>query len=652
MLNLVWLIPLVLMLALLAGVLICLFRKGAELAHVPTIVGLSISSAVSLILLFTSQGGVHVAITEGYTWLSLGGMHVPITARLDGIGLIQLNVVTCISLLVAVYARGYMLGDPGYARFFAIISAFVFAMVMLVLVGNLFVLYAFWEGVGLCSYLLIGHWYRRPSAAKAAMKAFLVNRLADCAFLVGILLLWHGIGLVGAENLATVGRLDFDVIFDAVPALAQRQPDLLWWVGLLLLIGAIGKSAQFPFHVWLPDAMEGPTPVSALIHATTMVTAGVYLLARMSPLLLLTPDVLLIAGWLGAITAVLGGLIALFQDDLKRVLAYSTVSQLGLLFLAFGAGVNGELLPLAVVAAMFHLITHAFFKALLFLTAGNVMHAMGDCIDMRKFGGLRKVLPSTHILFLIGALALVGAPPLAGFWSKEGILGLLTLEIGNPQYGSVFAIWLFMGLLSTLLTAIYTFRAYLRTFWGDVKLPAQAGAHPHEATAMMLAPLYILAVGSALIGLVIASTGALAEFVLPIPFLTDPHAHPHAGWWLVIASVGLVMAGATIAYYSISTSGVAAKRSGVPARFAELTSNRFYLDEVFYFCLVAPTQHLSKMVGIFDSQFIDRVIRRGATIPSAIGGRLRTYQTGVLPNYALTMALGIVALVALAFLRG
>ncbi len=330
--NVVWLVPLAPLIGMLIGIALCLSKKGTEQAHIPTILGLAVAAVTSLYLLFTTEGGVHVAVTEGYTWLKLGRLEVPITARLDGIGLAQLNVVTFISLLVAIYARGYMHGDPGYSRFFAIISGFVFSMVMLVLAGNLLVLYAFWECVGLCSYLLIGFWYQRPSAAKAATKAFLVNRLADCGFLVGILLLWYGIGLLGVAPDASLARLNFDNIFKLCHCWRESIQIFSGWVGFFLLIGAIGKSAQFPFHVWLPDAMEGPTPVSALIHAATMVTAGVYLLARMSPLLMLTPSVLLIAGWLGAITAVLGGLIALFQDDLKRVLAYSTVSQLGYLF--------------------------------------------------------------------------------------------------------------------------------------------------------------------------------------------------------------------------------------------------------------------------------------------------------------------------------
>jgi NADH-quinone oxidoreductase subunit L len=654
--NIIWLIPLAPLIGMLIGVLICLSRRGSEQAHLPTILGLAVSAATALYLLATLPGGSELTIAQGFTWLSIGRLEIPVIARLDGIGLAQLNVVTFISLLVAIYARGYMHGDPGYPRFFAIISGFVFSMVMLVLAGNLLVLYAFWECVGLCSYLLIGYWYQRPSAASAATKAFLVNRLADCGFLAGILLLWYGIGkLETVSGSSTVARLNFDTIFSSLPGLASQQPDLLTWAGFLLFVGAIGKSAQFPFHVWLPDAMEGPTPVSALIHAATMVTAGVYLLARMSPLLAYLPNVLILAGWLGAITAVLGGLIALFQDDLKRVLAYSTVSQLGYLFLAFGAGVNESVLPLAVVAAMFHLITHAFFKALLFLTAGNVMHAMGDVIDMRRFGGLRHVLPVTHVLFLIGALALVGVPPLAGFWSKEGILGLLMTQLNDPQYGTTFTIWLIMGLFAAFTTAIYTFRAYFRTFLGNKVVPEEAGHHAHEAGAGMLAPLYVLAVGSVLTGLILFLTGSLEGLMLPLRYLEQDVVHQHAGWLLIAISVVLAAAGAAIAAWTTiwakKGSVQSSPQSSPLAGLAKAGANRFYLDEIFYYALVLPVQKLGDAIAFFDLNFIDGFFRWITKFPENLARVFRNSQSGLVSNYALSMVFGVVVLLLLSFLR-
>lgn len=649
--NIVWLVPLAPLIGMLIGVAICLTKRGTSQAHLPTIIGLFVSALAALYLLTTLDGGLNVTVADGYTWLSLGRLEIPVMARLDGIGLAQLNVVTFISLLVAIYSRGYMQGDPGYARFFAVISGFVFSMVMLVMAGNLLVMYAFWECVGLCSYLLIGFWYQRPSAASAAFKAFLVNRLADCGFLAGILLLWYGIGKLDYATDAPFAQLNFDTIFNAIPALASLHPVLLSWVGFLLLVGAVGKSAQFPLHVWLPDAMEGPTPVSALIHAATMVTAGVYLLARMSPLLAFTPDVLILAGWLGAITAVLGGLIALFQDDLKRVLAYSTVSQLGYLFLAFGAGANEKMLALAVVAAMFHLITHAFFKALLFLTAGNVMHAMGDVIDMRRFGGLRKVLPVTHVLFLIGALALVGVPPLAGFWSKEGILGLLMTQLDDPTYGSTFSTWLVMGLFAAFLTAIYTFRAYFRTFLGKQVVPEEAGDHAHEAAQSMLAPLFVLAIGSVASGLILHFAGSLESLMLPVPFLLDNHEHPHAGWLLVAISVGLAGIGALMAAWSTIWAKKDAAKMPVWESLAEAGAKRFHLDEIFYYTLVVPIQKLSSVIAIFDISAIDAMIRWITKFPYAIARVFRNSQTGVVSNYALSMALGVIVLVLLSLLR-
>jgi NADH-quinone oxidoreductase subunit L len=647
--NIAWLIPL----APLIGCLICALmqfrRRGEEVAHFPAIAGLVTAAIASLYLLSTSEAG-QVTIVEGFQWLSIGRIELPVSLRFDGISLSQLNVVTWISLLVAIYSTGYMKGDPGYTRFFAVISAFVFSMTMLVLAGNLLVLYAFWECVGLCSYLLIGFWFQKPSAAAAAMKAFLVNRLADCGFLIGIITLWYGVGLTEVSTNGVLGRLDFDTIFQAVPILAERHPDLLGWVGFLLLIGAIGKSAQFPFHVWLPDAMEGPTPVSALIHAATMVTAGVYLLARMSPLLELTPNVLIYAGWLGAITALLAGTIALFQDDLKRVLAYSTVSQLGYMVLAFGAGLGEHMISLAVVAAMFHLITHAFFKALLFLSAGNVMHAMGDVIDMRQFSGLRKVLPSTHILFLIGALALAGCPPLAGFFSKESILGLLASQTGDPQYGGLFMVWLVMGLATALLTAIYTFRAYFRTFHGPERFPEEVH-HPHEASTIMLGPLAVLAVGSVLSGVILFFTDGLNKFILPIRYVSEAHHEHHENIVLVVVSIALVAVGAWLARWSTTRATSEEKATASPTGFASVAGNRFYLDEIFYGLLVLPLQKLADAIGFFDLNVVDGLIRAVSSIPSAIGKFGRRLQTGLVPSYALTMVFGIVALIALACLR-
>ena len=418
-----WLIPLAPLAA--AVVTAALGPKWlGQRSHLPCWFGLAVAAVCSLVLLqsivperFGDHSGTPV-VAAGYEWISTGGMSVRVDLQADAMTAFMLAMVTSVSLLVAVFAAGYMHGDPGYPRFFAEVSLFVFSMCMLVLAGNFLLLFVFWEGVGLCSYLLIGFWYRRPSAAAAAKKAFVVNRIGDFGFLLGIFLIW-----------TTFGSLDFADVLHNPQATGEYRRGATGpgHVDLLVVVPRRGgKIAQFPLHVWLPDAMEGPTPVSALIHAATMVTAGVYVVARCTPLFVLAPTAHLVVSGIGATTALLAALIALTQFDLKRVLAYSTVSQLGYMFMALGAGAAGpEAATAATTAGMFHLFTHAFFKALLFLAAGSVMHAMGDVIDMRRFGGLRRALPITHWTFLCGAAALAGFPFLSGFWSKDDILAVL-----------------------------------------------------------------------------------------------------------------------------------------------------------------------------------------------------------------------------------
>src|SRR5437870_3724050 len=406
-----WLVP---VLPLAASVLtaLCGPRLLRNHSHWPCIIASICSCALSIgVLAAVGQKGLE--IREYYQWFKAGDVDVGFALRADALTAIMLVTVTFISSLIAIYSVGYMHGDEGYARFFAEIALFIFSMTGLVLAENFVLLYAFWEGVGLCSYLLIGFWFTKPSAAEAARKAFLVTRLGDIGFLIGILVIWTGFHAPD-DPARSLHALDFRTIFENARI---QSPTLLWAACLLLFCGAVGKSAQFPLHVWLPDAMEGPTPVSALIHAATMVTAGVYMVARCTPLFMASPTAQLVVASIGGFTAVLAGLIALTQFDLKRVLAYSTVSQLGYMFLALGAGTFA-----GVTSGMYHLFTHAFFKALLFLGAGSVMHAMGGVIDMRHFGGLRRIMPYTHWTFLIGCLALSGVFPLSGFWSKDAVL--------------------------------------------------------------------------------------------------------------------------------------------------------------------------------------------------------------------------------------
>src|SRR6516162_5768916 len=404
-----------------------LLRKES---HWPAILGAACSFGCSLLVLLSLQGitGYHPQYsTTAVTWFAIDNFQVHFVLQADSLTAVMLVAVTFCGTFIAIFSSWYMHKEDGYPRFFAVMSLFLFSMTGLVLANNFIVLYAFWEGVGLCSYLLIGFWFGKPSAAAAARKGFLVTRLGDAGMILGIMLLWSHFGS-GSDTSVPHGT-DFQTIFHYA-SLRVDSPYLIP-ACLLLFCGAVGKSAQFPLHVWLPDAMEGPTPASALIHAATMVTAGVYLLARCSPLFALVPEVQLVVAGIGAFTALLAALIALTQNDLKRVLAYSTISQLGYMFLALGSGVTDDLVVVAVVAAIFHLFTHAFFKALLFLAAGSVMHAMGNVIDMRRFGGLRRLLPTTHWTFLCGALALAGFPLLSGFWSKDEILSVANDAAGR-----------------------------------------------------------------------------------------------------------------------------------------------------------------------------------------------------------------------------
>jgi len=646
---LAWLIPIAPLIASAICVVMAITQTGRQHAHIPVWCALVISATASLLLLGQINVDGTGAVFGGYSWLDVARVRVALSIQLDAISLVQISVVTCVSALVAVYARGYMHDDPGYARFFAVFSAFVASMAMLVLADNLLVLYAFWEGVGLCSYLLIGFWYKRPAAAKAATKAFLVNRIADTGFLLGILLLWFAVGNVPGATEGIFSRLDYMVIFNSIDAIATQSPNLLVLIASLLLLGAIGKSAQFPLHVWLPDAMEGPTPVSALIHAATMVTAGVYLLCRMSPLLVLTPDVLMIAGWLGGITAMMAALIALFQHDLKRVLAYSTVSQLGYMFMAISCGARADLMSAAVMTALFHVATHAFFKALLFLGAGNVMHAMGDEIDMRNFGGLRRVLPVTHWLFAIGAAALAGVPLLAGFWSKDGILSLLTEMTHDETRGGSFVVLLGVGYTTALLTAIYTFRAFFRTFYGPEVIPKSAGSHAHEMPFGMILPLVILAIGAVFLGLILAPTGLLAGYLKNVAFLSVMKDEAH-GWTVPLVSAVLCLLGFVFAWISTGASARKSWFGAMGTSAAKICANRFYLDEIYAFSMVRPLEWIAGLFAAIDVNVVDGFWKRLTSVPDFVGTLFRKMQSGVISNYAGWMTFGLVALLLVALL--
>jgi NADH-quinone oxidoreductase subunit L len=644
-----WLIPL---LPLAASVLTAflgpwLLRRHS---HWPCILGALGSCVLSFwVLVAVVHGGPQIQTYP--TWFQAGSVDVGFTLRADALTAIMLVTVTFISSLIAIYSAGYMHGDDGYARFFAEIALFIFSMTGLVLADNFLLLYAFWEGVGLCSYLLIGFWFTRPSAAAAARKAFLVTRLGDIGLLLGILLLWAGFHPAD-EPSRSLYALDFRTIFDNAKF---QNPGLLLTACLLLFCGAVGKSAQFPLHVWLPDAMEGPTPVSALIHAATMVTAGVYLVARCTALFELAPTAQLAVASIGGFTALLAALIALTQNDLKRVLAYSTISQLGYMFLALGSAIRldrgtGGLLAVGVVAAIFHLFTHAFFKALLFLASGSVMHAMGNVIDMRRFGGLRYALPSTHWTFLCGAAALAGFPLLSGFWSKDEILGSVWIASGEgTPYHAAYTALFFTGLITAGLTAFYTFRAYFLTFWGELRIPHEAGEHAHESPRIMLVPLMILAIGAVLAGWVNAEplTDWFGSFLQRTPYL-QPSQHAEELSWgtrlaVMSASTVFALGGIGLAWWMYVLQPETAGRVARSVQgLYQLSLNKFYIDELYDFFIVRPMELVADFARVFDLYVVDGLVDLLAQVPRFVGLVFRPIQNGLAQFYALAMALGMV----------
>jgi NADH-quinone oxidoreductase subunit L len=590
-----------------------------------------------------------LVIGQNSPWIKAGDVAVNFSLRADGLTAIMLVMVTFIGSLIAIYSAGYMRGDPGYPRFFSEVSLFLFFMLGLVLANNFILLYACWEGVGLCSYLLIGFWYAKPSAAAAARKAFLVTRLGDIGLFIGILILWY---------YSPGHSLEYDVIFKNAQQLHDNG--VLAWACLCLFIGAVGKSAQFPLHVWLPDAMEGPSPVSALIHAATMVTAGVYLVARCTPLFGLEPGAQLIVASIGGFTALLAGAIAVTQTDLKRVLAYSTVSQLGYMFLALGCGVMADehkLAALAVIAAIFHLFTHAFFKALLFLAAGSVMHAMGDTCDMTKFSGLKKALPITHWTFLCGAMALAGVPLLSGFWSKDEIL-TVGHEAGHASpYHFVYGLLFYSALFTAGLTAFYTFRAYFKTFWGEEKFPHEAGHHPHEAPPIMAWPLRILAVGAVGVGFVFGvahSFGGFLERTWIVPQFGDlKSAEAHdMNWLLMLVSSAVALAGIGLAYWMyVKQPTLADDMARRLKALFDLSRGKFYFDELYDLIVVKPMTIFAHVCRIVDMYLLDGLVDLIGQLPGFVGYWVRPVQNGLVQFYALLMALGLAGLLLSVLLR-
>jgi proton-translocating NADH-quinone oxidoreductase chain L len=639
----------VLLLPLIAALLSWIaggYESLKKYAHLPLVLACAGAAVGSFLLLNKMLDGGASYISAPETWFAAGKLKVHFTITVDALSVIMLGMITFVSTFIALFSSGYMHGDKGYSRFFAVMGLFVFSMCGLVLANNFLLLVAFWEGVGLCSYLLVGYYYEKPSAAAAARKAFLVTRIGDTGFLLGIFLLWKMGGW----------HTDLNLLFDHIQK-HPPDPGMMTTACLLLFCGAVGKSAQFPLYVWLPDAMEGPTPVSALIHAATMVTAGVYLLARCTPLFVRSPDAQIVVAWIGGITALLAAFIALAQTDLKRILAYSTVSQLGFMFLALGT--SGAIDPaFAVGAAMFHLFTHAFFKALLFLSAGSVMHAMGGVIDVRKFGGLRKLMPTTHLAFLCGAAALAGFPLLSGFWSKDLILESLTeaSESQSRYSAGYFALFL-VACVTALLTAFYTFRAYFLTFWGPERIPEEAGHHAHESPRSMTIPLLVLAVGAVFVGGALQPfTHWFTDFLGGTPSLAQAHVvarakeiSHHLNWTLITVSTLLALGGIGLAFALYRNGGAEKAPNGLGGVFA-LSRNKLYVDELYYAVLVKPAEVLAFLARVFDG-FLDALTRLIAAIPRFVGQWVRPIQNGLVQFYALSMALGLAVFLSFVVFR-
>jgi NADH-quinone oxidoreductase subunit L len=573
------------------------------------------------------EGAFQKILAFNITWLPLTeNLHIDLGVLLDPISVMMLIVISVVSFMVHIYSLGYMKGERGFERFFAFLSLFSFSMLGLVVATNIFQMYIFWELVGVSSYLLIGFYYQKPSAVRASKKAFIVTRFADLGFLIGILIL--------SFNTKT---FDFITLTDPNgPAIAQGAGisflglSVMTWSMIFVYMGGMGKSAMFPFHIWLPDAMEGPTPVSALIHAATMVVAGVYLVARMFPVYVFSAPVALdVVAYVGAFSSLFAAIIACTQTDIKRVLAYSTLSQIGYMMLALGvSGYNGHE-GLGYMASMFHLFTHAMFKALLFLGAGAIIHAAHSNF-MTDMGGLRRYLPVTHITFLIACLTIAGIPPMSGFFSKDEILAA-ALHHNKFLFAVEYAV--------AGITAFYMFRLYFNIFWGN---ETHYHHEPHEAPATMTIPLIVLAIGSVFTGFIPFSRLVTSD---SMPF------ESHIEWSVAVPSVLIALAGITIAFFMYG------RKTGIPDRIAatfkytyKLVYNKFYIDEIYLFVTKKIIfRYISEPVAWFDRHIVDGTMNAIADVTQAVSFRIRSFQSGQLQKYAFAFVTGVL-LLALIFI--
>lgn len=566
-----------------------------------------------------------------FTWLDAGGLNVSFAYQVDQLSLVMALIVTGVGFVIHVYSIGYMHGDKGFWRFFAYLNLFIFAMMNLILADNFVLLFLGWEGVGLCSYLLIGFWYDRKfeksTTSDAAKKAFIVNRIGDFGFLLGMFLIF-----------LTFGSLNFNDVFSKANTFSVSA-SVYGFITLFLFIGATGKSAQIPLYVWLPDAMAGPTPVSALIHAATMVTAGVYMVARCSVLFASAPQIMIVVAVIGLTTAFFAATIGIVQNDIKKVLAYSTISQLGYMFLAMGVG--------AFSAGIFHVMTHAFFKALLFLGAGSVIHSMHEEQDIQRYGGLKKYMPHTAITFLIAALAISGIPPLSGFFSKDEILWY------SFSNGS-FILWL-VGVITALMTAFYMFRLYFLTFEGKERFGHDK--HPHESPKVMTIPLIVLAILSVIGGFVGIPEVFSGEhgnqfhnWLAPIFKDADRklmhfglHSHFEEILLMVISVIGATASILLARYIYLKKPEIAVRTASRFKGLYNLLWNKYYVDEIYDLLVVNPIVTVSRNVlwKIADNKIIDGTVNGAAKLIDIISATIRKIQTGVAQLYALVMVLGI-----------
>lgn len=573
-----------------------------------TTIGISFLSFLVIFTQFLLNGLLPQDFTL-YNWISVKGISVDFSLHIDALALLMALIISGVGFLIHLYSIGYMDHEKDFARYFAFLNFFIFSMLLLVLAGNLLLLFAGWESVGLASYLLIGFWYHRPAAAQAATKAFVMNRIGDLGLLLGILL-----------TFTLFGTADIEKISQQATKFAVGAPAITL-LTVLYFIGATGKSAQIPLHSWLPDAMEGPTPVSALIHAATMVTAGVYLVVRMHAIFLLAPMTLQLMGVVGAATSLFAALCASSQTDLKKVLAYSTVSQLGLMFLACGAG--------AFYSAMFHLTTHAFIKALLFLSAGNVVHMLHGETEMGQMGGLSKIFTKTHWLFLVGVLALSGIPPFAGFFSKDLIL--------EQEYLTGHNILFYISLTASILTGFYLIRAYCLTFMGKL---SEEDPKTTEAPAIMLTPVFILAILSLCGGLLGFTFGSspLLEYFLKDVGLTPIEIKLHSGYVMTLETLVAVIG----AFVGVGLSAWAYTRllSHLSAPFP-LFKRAFYVDEIYQKLIVSPLRAIATFIAdFFEPKIFDRAIGMTTQSTQAMARWMQHIQSGQLRSYIAWMVLG------------